>query len=1190
LVRAFACWLGIMATAAWVSAGEPEKRNFDVPADLAEKSLRAFSVQSGSEVLFSSDAASGVRTNAIKGEFLPGEAVKKMLAGTTLYVRDERDGVFRIAATPRPKAPGAALNPGQNDRPGEAKSGARSRDPPPGTSSTAQPNQLQTSQPQHNESLPVKSRNLLTFLTAWLYASTVAVGAQTTGAIEGRVSNPANGEYVRLARITVEGTKLETFTDSAGQYRLTHVPAGVARVKASHTAGAAPTQSVIVTAGQTVQQDFSLAGLEAKPADAGIIKLERFIVATTKEMEGAAIAINEQRFAPNLKNVASTDEYGGIPDGNAAEFLKNFAGVTVGYSGGNARQISIDGVPAANVPVSIGGFNLASAGQSVTGRTVALDMVSMNNMSRIEVSYSPTPESQGSALAGSVNMVPRSSLERSRPVYSGSVFLMLRDDARDFNKTPGPRQDRTRKVHPGFEFSAVVPVSKRFGFTVSGSSSTNYASLDRMVNSWRGNGLPTDGAAFPNTTFDKPYLSSYAVWDGAKYTTRNSAGVTVDYQLARNDQLAFGFTMSTFDAQWMNRVLTFDVNRVLPGEFTTTSTHGAAAAGSLTLANDGNNRTHRTYMPTLVWRHDGPTWKAEAGAAHSQAINRNRGVDSGAFRNSTARRTGVTVSFDDIFYLRPQRITVTDGTTSAPVDPYKLNNYVMSSVNDTQNDSDDIQRNAYANLRRDFYTSVPFSLKAGVDLRQGIRDLREDRTLPYTFIGRDGRASTVPAGSDDVATPFLDASYAHQTAPFGFPEIEWISNEQLWNYFRANPTSFALDQNAQYRSLINVSKRAEEVVSSVYLRGDVQLYDRRLKLVGGVRAEQTNVKAWGPLTDPARNFQRDARGAPILGADGRPVNILPATDTLGVSKLTFISRGNLAEKEYLRLFPSLNASFNVRENLIARAAFYQSVGRPDFAQYAGGISLPDVGAAPAPNNRIVVNNVGIKAWSAKTINVRLDYYFEKVGQISVTAFRRDFQDFFGGTAFAATPEFLALYSLDPSVYGGYDVTTQRNVEGTVRMSGVSANYRQALTFLPAWARGVQVSANGSAQRATGSNLGSFTGAFYSPRTGNVGISITRPSYNFRLNWNYRGRQRRGAVASGTGIEPGTYNWGARQTYTDLLVEYNFLKRFAVFANLRNLSDTPDDFEVAGPSTPAHAQFLQRERYGSLWTFGVKGTF
>jgi len=216
LVRAIACCLGIMATAAWVSAGEPEKRKFDVPADLAEKSLRVFSVQSGSEVLFSSDAASGVRTNAIKGEFLPGEAVKNMLAGTTLYVRDERDGVFRIAATPRPKAPGAALNPGRYDRPGEAKSGARSRDPPPGMSSTAQPNPLQTSQPQHNESPPMKNSNLLSFLAGWLAAGAVA-DAQTAGlptkedpVILSPFSVSSDKDRGYVATSTLAGTRIKT--------------------------------------------------------------------------------------------------------------------------------------------------------------------------------------------------------------------------------------------------------------------------------------------------------------------------------------------------------------------------------------------------------------------------------------------------------------------------------------------------------------------------------------------------------------------------------------------------------------------------------------------------------------------------------------------------------------------------------------------------------------------------------------------------------------------------------------------------------------------------------------------------------------------------------------------------------------------------------------------------------------------
>ena len=51
------------------------------------------------------------------------------------------------------------------------------------------------------------------------------------------------------------------------------------------------------------------------------------------------------------------------------------------------------------------------------------------------------------------------------------------------------------------------------------------------------------------------------------------------------------------------------------------------------------------------------------------------------------------------------------------------------------------------------------------------------------------------------------------------------------------------------------------------------------------------------------------------------------------------------------------------------------------------------------------------------------------------------------------------------------------------------NYKQALTFLPHWARGVQVFANASAQRATGPRSANFAG--YVPRSGSWGISLTR---------------------------------------------------------------------------------------------------
>src|SRR6185295_11606817 len=52
------------------------------------------------------------------------------------------------------------------------------------------------------------------------------------GIIEGRVLNSAKGEYVGNARLTVESTMLETFTQSDGSYRLTNVPAGTVTVKA----------------------------------------------------------------------------------------------------------------------------------------------------------------------------------------------------------------------------------------------------------------------------------------------------------------------------------------------------------------------------------------------------------------------------------------------------------------------------------------------------------------------------------------------------------------------------------------------------------------------------------------------------------------------------------------------------------------------------------------------------------------------------------------------------------------------------------------------------------------------------------------------------------------------------------------------------------------------------------------------
>ncbi|MBM3844405.1 MAG: Plug domain-containing protein, partial [Verrucomicrobia bacterium] len=94
--------------------------------------------------------------------------------------------------------------------------------------------------------------------------------------------------------------------------------------------------------------------------------------------------------------VVSTDEFGHVAEGNVGEFVKFLPGVTVEYGGGYARGIVIDGVPSVHTPITVDGFSLASTGgPNNTNRSVQVDMASINSISRIEVAFSPTPESQG---------------------------------------------------------------------------------------------------------------------------------------------------------------------------------------------------------------------------------------------------------------------------------------------------------------------------------------------------------------------------------------------------------------------------------------------------------------------------------------------------------------------------------------------------------------------------------------------------------------------------------------------------------------------------------------------------------------------------------------------------------------------------------------------------------------------------
>ena len=74
--------------------------------------------------------------------------------------------------------------------------------------------------------IPRRSRGPLIPLVLLLAAAATAAAATATGSVAGRVSSPATGDRVEGARVSVEGTGLEAFSDSTGAYRIAGVPAG----------------------------------------------------------------------------------------------------------------------------------------------------------------------------------------------------------------------------------------------------------------------------------------------------------------------------------------------------------------------------------------------------------------------------------------------------------------------------------------------------------------------------------------------------------------------------------------------------------------------------------------------------------------------------------------------------------------------------------------------------------------------------------------------------------------------------------------------------------------------------------------------------------------------------------------------------------------------------------------------------
>src|SRR5688500_16041358 len=194
-----------------------------------------------------------------------------------------------------------------------------------------------------------------------LPASVLAQAA--TGSVNGRVFNPATGEYVRNVEVALVGTAISTLTEEGGVYRLPNAPTGAQTIEVRYTGYDTARETVNVTAGREVTKDFELKGSADTTKRGGeVVTLSAFTVST--EREGNAKAIMEQKGAMNVKTVVATDTFGDIAEGNIGEFLKFMPGITLDYVETDTRAARMGGLEARYGAVTLDGSSMAN---TITG-------------------------------------------------------------------------------------------------------------------------------------------------------------------------------------------------------------------------------------------------------------------------------------------------------------------------------------------------------------------------------------------------------------------------------------------------------------------------------------------------------------------------------------------------------------------------------------------------------------------------------------------------------------------------------------------------------------------------------------------------------------------------------------------------------------------------------------------------------
>ena len=236
------------------------------------------------------------------------------------------------------------------------------------------------------------------------------------GTIRGRIID-ASKQTLPGASIYIENLRTGVTSDVNGYYTFSNLNPGTYTIKISYVGYSPVEMKITIPAGRTLEKDVVLnEGLELQEIVAG------------GAFQGQRRAINSQKNSLGITNVVSADQVGKFPDSNIGDALKRISGINVQYDQGEARFGQVRGTSADLSSVTINGNRIPSAEGDT--RNVQLDLIPADMIQTIEVNKVVTPDMDGDAIGGSINLVTKNSpYKRTITATAGSGYNWISEKA-----------------------------------------------------------------------------------------------------------------------------------------------------------------------------------------------------------------------------------------------------------------------------------------------------------------------------------------------------------------------------------------------------------------------------------------------------------------------------------------------------------------------------------------------------------------------------------------------------------------------------------------------------------------------------------------------------------------------------------------------------------------------------------------